>query len=218
MCFSATASFITAGITGTIGILTLRRARGLNNLPLAATPVLFALQQGVEGLLWLNLPRSPEGPISTGLTYLFLFFAQVFWPVYVPITAALIEPNERRRKLIFVCVALGLGVGAFFLWPLVTQHHSALIMHDHIVYVTEYRYSDAVALTYLAAASLPLLVSSQRTVFALGAVILAGSVVAYVFYWEAFVSVWCFFAAGASVVLLWHFEWSRKKNLRTARA
>lgn len=216
MCFSATASFITAAVTGTIGILTLCRANERRKLPLAATPVFFALQQGVEGLLWLNLPQSPDGPISTGLTYLFLFFAQVFWPVYVPITAALIEPNERRRKLIIVCVVLGLGVGAFFLWSLATQHHSALIIHDHIVYVTQHRYSDAVALTYLAATSLPLLVSSQRTVFALGAIILAGSVIAYVFYWEAFVSVWCFFAAGASVVLLWHFEWSRKQNLRTA--
>ena len=25
------------------------------------------------------------------------------------------------------------------------------------------------------------------------------------FYWQAFVSVWCFFAAAASVVILWHF-------------
>ena len=118
----------------------------------------------------------------------------------------------------FVCIGLGLGVGAFFLWSLVTRHHSALIMHGHIVYVTEYWYSDVTALAYLIAAGLPFLMSSQRTVFALGVIILAGSIIAYVLYWEAFVSVWCFFAAGASVVLLWHFEWSRKQNLRTAGA
>jgi len=216
MCFSATASFITAGVTGTIGILTLSRAKDLRQLPLAATPMLFALHQGVEGLLWLNLPQSPEGPISTGLTYLFLFFAQTFWPVYVPITVALIESNERRRKLMFACVALGLCVGALFFWSLVTRHHSAFIMHGHIAYVPEDMYSDSIALAYLAATCLPFVMSSQRTVSALGAIIVAGSVIAYVLYWEAFVSVWCFFAAGASVVLLWHFEWSRKKNLRVA--
>jgi hypothetical protein len=166
--------------------------------------------------LWLNLPQSPDGPISTGLTYLFLFFAQAFWPVYVPIAVALIEPNEKRRKLMLVCVALGLCVGAYFLWSLVARHHSALIMHGHIVYVTQYPYSDALALAYLAATCLPFLLSSQRTVFALGAITVAGSVIAYVLYWEAFVSVWCFFAAGASVALLWHFEWSRKQNLRIA--
>ncbi len=77
----------------------------------------------------------------------------------------------------------------------------------HIVYVTEYRYSDAIGVAYLAATGLPLLMSSQRTVVVLGAIVLAGLVVAYALYWEAFVSIWCFFAAAASVTILCHFEW-----------
>jgi hypothetical protein len=63
------------------------------------------------------------------------------------------------------------------------------------------------------AIGLPLLMSSQRTVVVLGAI-----VVAYALYWEAFVSVWCFFAAAASVAILCHFEWSRRSSLRSARA
>jgi hypothetical protein len=43
-------------------------------------------------------------------------------------------------------------------------------------------------------------------------------VVAYAFYWEAFISVWCFFAAVASVAILCHFEWSRRSRLRSAGA
>ena len=66
----------------------------------------------------------------------------------------------------------------------------------------KHRRSDAVALAYLAATTLPLFLSSQRTVVTLGAIIFVGIAVAYVFYWEAFVSVWCFFAAAASVVIL----------------
>jgi hypothetical protein len=42
--------------------------------------------------------------------------------------------------------------------------------------------------------------------------------VAYVLYWEAFVSVWCFFAAAASAVILWHFELSRRRSFRMAGA
>ena len=65
MCFSASASFVTAAITGAIGIVTLTRVNEPRELPFAATPLLFALQQAVEGLLWLNLParrmaRSPR--------------------------------------------------------------------------------------------------------------------------------------------------------------
>jgi len=52
--------------------------------------------------------------------------------------------------------------------------------------------------------------SSHRTVTTLGFILLVGSVVAYVFYWEAFVSVWCFFAATASGVILFHFEAARR--------
>jgi hypothetical protein len=68
------------------------------------------------------------------------------------------------------------------------------------------------------AIGLPLLMSSQRTVVVLGAIVLVGLVVAYALYWEAFVSVWCFFAAAASVAILCHFEWSRRSSLRSARA
>ena len=38
------------------------------------------------------------------------------------------------------------------------------------------------------------------------------------FYWEAFVSIWCFFAAAASVVILCHFEWERRQRLHVADA
>jgi len=48
--------------------------------------------------------------------------------------------------------------------------------------------------------------SSQRTVVVLGAIVLAGLVVAFALYWEVFVSVWCFFAVAASVTVLYHFE------------
>ena len=60
--------------------------------------------------------------------------------------------------------------------------------------------------SYLIATSLPLFLSSQRTILMLGAIILVGSAVAYVSYWEVFVSVGCFFAATASIVILCHFE------------
>jgi len=218
MCFSATASFFTAGVAGTIGVLSLARANEGRELPLAATPLLFALQQGIEGFLWLNLPLAPGGSISTGLTVLFLFFAQVFWPVYAPIAILLVEPSEQRRRVMQLCLAIGVSVGAYLFWPILSRPHGAVILDNHIVYVTEYRPSAALALSYLASTCLPLVVSSRRTVIALGAIVLAGTVAAYAFYWEAFVSVWCFFAAAASVVILCHFERARRLRLGTAGA
>lgn len=218
MCFSATASFVTAGVTGAIGMVALTRVTEPRQVPLAATPLLFALQQGTEGFLWLHLPLAPGGSIATGLTFLFLFFAQVFWPAYAPFAVLLTEPDERRRRVMHLCLAAGVGVGAYLLWWLLTRPYGAVVLDGHIVYQTVYEHPLAVALAYLAATALPLILSSQRTVVVLGAIILVGSAVAYVFYWESFVSVWCFFAAAASVVILCHFEWSRRQRLRMVGA
>ena len=217
MCFYASASFVTAGITGAIGVVALTRVNAPRELPFAATPLLFALQQGIEGMLWLNLPVAPGGgSLSTALTFLYLFFAEAFWPLYAPIAAWLIEPSEHRRHLMVVCLGVGAGVGSYLLWWLLGHPHLATILDGHIVYVTEYQHPVAVGVAYLAATGLPLLLSSQRTVVVLGAIVLAGLLVAYTFYWEAFVSVWCFFAAAASVAILCHFEWSRRRRLQTA--
>jgi hypothetical protein len=217
MCFSATASFLTAGVTGGIGIVSLAKVTEPRQIPFAATPLLFAIQQCVEGLLWLNLPLAPDGPASANLTLLFLVFAQVFWPIYAPLAILLLERNQLRRRIMLGCLAIGLGVGGWCLWSLLTHSHGAVILDGHVVYVTEPRHSDGLALAYLVATCLPPVLSSLRTVAVLGAIVLVGCVVAYILYWEAFASVWCFFAAAASVVILGHFEQSRRRHLRIVR-
>ena len=218
MCFSAPASFVTAGITGAIGIVALTRIDEPRELPLAATPLLFALQQGVEGLLWLKLPLDSDGSLSTTLTFIYLFFAEAFWPIYAPVTVWLVEPNRHRRLFMVVCMGIGTGVGTYLLWGILGHPHFATILDGHIVYVTEYQHSDAVGFAYLAATGLPLLLSSRRTIVVLGAIVLVGLSAAYALYWESFTSVWCFFAAAASVTILCHFEWSRLRRLQSVGA
>lgn len=218
MCFSPTASFITAAVTGIVGVVSMARVTHPRELPLAATPILFAVQQTLEGLLWLNLPSAPNGAAASALALGFLIFAETFWPVYAPLTVLLLEPDAPRRRLMFPWLVVGAAVSAYLLWQLLIGPHGAVILDDHIVYVTQQRHSLAVALGYLGAISLPLLMSSRRTVMALGAIVLVGCAVAYAFYWAAFMSVWCFFAAAASAVILCHFEWARRAAPRPAQA
>ena len=57
MCFSATASFSAGALLLGIGTLTLRSAlatRQRHALPFAAIPMLFAMQQLIEGVIWLT--------------------------------------------------------------------------------------------------------------------------------------------------------------------
>ena len=218
MCFSATASFVAAAMTGAIGIVSLERGNEPGSAPLAAIPLFFSAQQSIEGVLWLTLPLAPETSTSTGLTLLFLFLAEVFWPIYAPIAAMLVEPRKGRRLLMYLCLAAGIGVGGYLFSHLLHQPHDAAILNGHIIYSIKYGHTNVIAAAYLTATSLPLFLSSQRTVVAVGASILGGYAMAFIFYWEAFVSVWCFFAAAASLLIVFHFEWVRRQSLLKAAA
>jgi hypothetical protein len=218
MCFSASASFVAAGATGVAGIVALTRVNEVREVPLAATPLFFAFQQSIEGMLWLNLPHASDGLLSTTLTLLYLVFAEVFWPLYAAIAAWLIERSQRRRHLMAIGLVFGASVGAYLLWWMLGRPYSATIADGHIAYMPTYWQPYNAGVVYVAAAGLPLLLSSQRTVFIFGVIILVGLVVARAFYFEAFISVWCFFAAMASITILLHFELLRRSRLHGAGA
>ena len=205
MCFSAPASFLAAGVTGIIGIGCLTKVRRARELPLAAMPLLFSAQQLAEGLLWLTLPVAPDAAQASLLTFIFLVYAKVFWPIYVPVASALVEPDARRRAIMWAIGAGGAAIGAYFLQRIWHADHMASILGGHIVYEGPADLPLAVGVIYFLATCLAPLLSSYRAVRVLALIVLAGAVITYAFYWQAFTSVWCFFAAAASIVLYHHF-------------
>lgn len=203
MCFSATASFASAALMGAVGLYTISRVSDRHEWPLASMPLFFAAQQSIEGGLWLALPSG--GSEATFLSNAFLVFALVFWPVYAPFATCSIEPDSLRRRMIAACLVVGAGVAVYFLWALATTDHRALLADGHI----RYDIGDtpvSVGGAYLVATTMGLLLASRRAVAALGLVVLAGAIVSYIVYADTFISVWCFFAAVASVLIASHFR------------
>jgi hypothetical protein len=213
MCFSAAASLVTAGMIGAIGVVAVRSVRTPAELPLACIPLMFAAQQAAEGGLWLALENGDAGPWPWLFTQVFLAFALVIWPVYAPVAAWLVEPDPRRRQIMQASFLVGVGVASFFLVQLMTLRNEGYISDGHILYRTDVDAPVLAGLIYLGATVLGLVVSSHRAVAVLGAVICVGALVTYAFMQEMFVSVWCFFAAASSFVILAHFQRSR---IRTA--
>ena len=204
MCFSATASFTAAAVAGSIGIATLWKAAGHHDraiLPIAAFPLLFALQQAVEGLLWLDLAQPAPGACRPFLTHAFLSYAEIFWPVFAPLAAWLIEPVQWRRRLILMCVIVGGVLSAYLLMKMLGAPYTASAATGHIVYQNGISYPKGIEIPYVLATTISLLLSSHRLIQLLAVVILAGFAVAYVSYNLAYISVWCFFAAIASVIV-----------------
>ena len=64
MCFSATASFSAGAVLLGIGALTVKSSHRRREMPLAAIPLLFAIQQLTEGVIWLTFRH--EAPLLNG--------------------------------------------------------------------------------------------------------------------------------------------------------
>jgi hypothetical protein len=204
MCFSATASFSAAAVIGSVGIVTLRSAivqPDYRILALAAFPVLFAMQQVVEGLLWLDLTAPEPGALRGILVHAFQGYAEVFWPTFAPLAALLIERERWRRILISICLAIGVALSIYLLVAMIGHPYQASVGEGHIVYRNNFHYPTGIEVPYVVATTLSLLLCSAKEVQRLALVILIGFAVAYVSFHHAYISVWCFFAAIASVMV-----------------
>ena len=203
MCFSVTASFSAGAFLLGLGTLTLKLARRPRELAFAAIPLLFAIQQLIEGVIWLTF-RYEAPLLNAVMTHVYSFFSHVLWPVYVPVAVLLIEPRGWRRTAMAVIAAAGLAVGAYLMYTLVLFTVVARPTGQHIEYVSPHFYAAAVMSLYLLSATVSPILSSHRMVKVFGVLALLSFASVYYFYATWFISVWCFFAALLSVIILVH--------------
>ena len=204
MCFSATVSFSAGALLLGVGTLTLRSASDPRTLPFAAIPLLFALQQISEGVIWLTF-RYEAPALNAVMTYVYSFFSHVLWPVYVPVAVWLMQPPGWRRRALLALAVAGAGVGAYLLYILLEFPVVSRPIGQHIEYVSPHFFVAATMMLYLASTTLSPLLSSHRMVRVFGILALSSFAAAYYFYATWFISVWCFFAALLSAVIYLHF-------------
>lgn len=206
MCFSASASFVASSMLLGVGTLTWRAARRPGERPFAAIPLLFALQQFIEGVVWLSFGHEA---LNAVMTYAYAAFSHLLWPLFVPLAVLLIEPKGWRRGAIAACLAAGAVASAWLLFLIVRDGIVSRPSGQHIEYLLPHVFGVATVLVYLLATSASQLLSSHRTVRAFGLLALLSFGAAYVAYAQWFISVWCYFAALLSAVVLLHFVSAR---------
>ena len=206
MCFSATASFSAGAVLLGIGTFTLKAARRPCEWPFAAIPVLFAIQQLIEGVVWLTF--SADAPLlNKVMTHAYSFFSHVLWPVYLPVAVLMIEPPGRRQRTLTALVLAGSVVGIYLLYVLVAFPVVSRPTGQHVEYDSPHFFAAAVMTLYLVSTTVSPLLSTLRGVKVFGALALLSFGAAYYFYATWFISVWCFFAALLSTVIYIHFAW-----------
>lgn len=200
MCFSATASFMASGSLVLAGGVALGVAKKEERL-LALIPLLFALQQFIEGLQWL----SPHPSSACRLyAYGFLTVAILIWPIYIPLTAYVLEKKRRRKPILAAFLGAGIVYSLFLFYR---SLHSPLVVEMHPFGI---HYNDTGTLGPLFIAIHFLIVcgssiASTNTFFRRWgiAMFLVAVVTVLLSYW-AFISVWCFFSALLSLSICVH--------------
>ena len=206
MCFSATASVSAGAVLLGIGALTLKSARRPCEWPFAAIPLLFAIQQLIEGVIWLTF--SADAPLlNTVMTHAYSFFSHVLWPIYLPVAVLMIEPPGGRRRTLTALVLAGSAVAIYLLYVLVAFPVVSRPISQHVEYDSPHFFAAAVMTLYLVSTTVSPLLSTLRGVKIFGALALLSFGAAYYFYATWFISVWCFFAALLSTVIYIHFAW-----------
>lgn len=203
MCFSATASFAAGALLSAVGVATLRKAKTRAERPFSMIPLLFGIQQLIEGVIWLTF--SHDAPLlKQAMTYLYSGFSHVLWPIYVPFAMAVLEAVPWRRKVIVAFEAAGVPVGLYLLYVLVTRPLVAEVVGSHIVYVSPHFYTMPVMVAYLAATCVSCFFSSHGFVKLFGVLALLSFIAAYLVHITALISIWCFFAAILSLLIYLH--------------
>ena len=168
MCFSAPVSLIAGATLSAIGVATIRMASRRTQLPFAAIPLLFGIQQIVEGMIWLSFRDASPVPNAT-LTFAYSLFSHVLWPIYMPYAVGRLETIAWRRKALVALQFAGLAVGLYLLYFLVVFPVTSRVLGRHIVYESPHFYILPVMAFYLLATCAGSLVSSHRIIQLFGA-------------------------------------------------
>ena len=205
MCFSAAANFVGSAVLGGVGVVTLTKVKHRRELLFASLPTLFAFHQFIEGFVWLGL----DGILSPVATHrwgaAFVLYAQGLLPFLMPLSVQLFEPHTLRRRGMVPFTILGGATTLFILWALTAFPLQVFVRNNSIVYINDGTNYTWVAVLYIICTCGPLFVSKLRPMVYFGFANLIAILITIAIKRYAFTSVWCAYAAVASVIILVYF-------------
>jgi hypothetical protein len=211
VCFSATANFVGSTVLAAVGVVTLTKVKHRRELLFATLPTLFAVHQFIEGFVWLGLDGILSPTVAHNMGAAFMLYAQGLLPFLLPLSVLLFEPDVKSRRRMLPFVVLGGATTLYILWALTAYPLQLSIRGNSIVYINQTTNNSAVASLYVIATCGSLFFSKVRTMVIFGAANLAILLVVLAFKRYAFTSLWCAYAAIASVIILAYF-WRSSGN------
>ena len=205
MCFSATGSFALSGVLTLLGAASMARNSSKPHRMFAAIPLLFAAQQAAEGTVWLTI-AGDHRTLNRVAVSVFLTIALVVWPTWLPFALRRIECSATRRRTLAALLVAG-GVVAVCAVLLMVSFPPFARIAGHSISYDYAGTGDApkhllLLLAYVVPTVAPFFASSLHMARLLGSVLAASLLVSVLVKRDALTSVWCFFAAVLSGLIL----------------
>lgn len=212
MCFSAHASMISTALLIVMGIVSLKKAYPHKALyAFASIPLFFGIQQAFEWLVWTGFDYNISEYIYYG-SLGFLFFALIFWPIWIPFSLYQLEHRPNKKKIlkwfsifgvIFSLLVLMRGCCSF----------TTLISQQHLEYSVPglNAHPFILAIGYVLATIIPFFIASYHMLWIFGLSLAFAFIASAAMFAGTITSIWCFFAALLSVLV-----WVIVRHLRHA--
>jgi hypothetical protein len=205
MCFSATGSFAISGLLTAVGATSLARNSSKPQRMFAAIPLIFAAQQAAEGTVWLTMSGG-RGGVHQLAVNIFLAVALIIWPTWLPVALRAVEQNPSRRRVLGALVWLG-GAVAVYAAVFLARFHPVAQIAGHSI---RYDYASSgdrgshlfYLLVYTLPTVVPFFVSTLKMARPIGVLLVVSLVASVIVQRDALTSVWCFFAAILSGLIL----------------
>ena len=125
------------------------------------------------------------------------------------LSVLLFEPDKRSRKRMIPFVVIGTLTTLYMLWALIAYPLHIFVKENSIVYINDGTNNTALAVLYVIATCGSLFFSKVRDMVIFGAANLVILLTVMAVKRYAFTSLWCAYAAVASVIILAYF-WKSK--------
>jgi hypothetical protein len=181
----------------------------------ASLPTLFAVHQFIEGFVWLGLDGVLSPAVTHNMGAAFMLYAQGLLPFLMPLSVLLFEADRKSRRRMVPFVVVGALTTLYILWGLAAYPTEIFVRGNSIVYINQATNITAVAVFYVIATCGSLLFSKVKAMVIFGVENLVILLVVMAVKRYAFTSLWCAYAAVASVIILAYF-W-KSKDLRPFR-
>lgn len=226
MCFSDTASFAVAAACAVAGAYAVLKSPSAKYLPLAVVPGVFGLQQLSEGLVWHAIGPATGTSVSGLPSTLFVFIATVFWPIFVPLAVLVAQDGGHRKRIIRGLAFVGSLVSLVYAVRLLNADVMASVVGASIQYTSQIKPgallpvwllseaqggSDWILVPYALATIGSLGLSTLPALRYFAGLVLIALVFLMVVNQTTLVSVWCFFAASGSLLIVPAIQSARLK-------